>query len=116
MRVRLILLAAVAIGISAGLMSPVRSAGTTIRIDAKRFDYTPHEVRLKLNEPVVLELSSSDRLHGFAISELGFRADVEAGEPVRVPFTPTRAGTFRFLCDTFCGGGHDEMEGRLVVE
>jgi heme/copper-type cytochrome/quinol oxidase subunit 2 len=30
-------------------------------------------------------------------------------------FTPDKAGTFTFLCDVFCGDGHEGMSGRLVV-
>ena len=29
---------------------------------------------------------------------------------------PDRAGRFVFLCDNFCGEGHDRMTGFLVVE
>jgi hypothetical protein len=28
---------------------------------------------------------------------------------------PERAGTFAFHCDVFCGDGHEEMSGRIVV-
>jgi len=33
----------------------------------------------------------------------------------RVRFTPDRAGTFPFLCDIFCGEGHEGMSGKIVV-
>ena len=29
--------------------------------------------------------------------------------------TPDKAGTFIFLCDVFCGDGHEGMNGTLVV-
>ena len=38
-----------------------------VRIVAKRFSFTPSEVRLKKGEPVVLELVSEDRVHGFKL-------------------------------------------------
>ena len=31
-------------------------------------------------------------------------------------FTPTRTGTFEVLCSAFCGIGHPEMRGTVVVE
>jgi cytochrome c oxidase subunit 2 len=34
---------------------------------------------------------------------------------VEVTFTPDRAGRFVFLCDNFCGEGHDRMTGFLLV-
>jgi cytochrome c oxidase subunit 2 len=50
------------------------------------------------------------------LPELGLRADIEPGTVTRVPLTPSRAGTFPFACDIFCGDGHEEMSGELVVE
>jgi len=32
-----------------------------------------------------------------------------------IEFTPTRSGRFEFSCSVFCGDGHDEMNGELVV-
>jgi cytochrome c oxidase subunit 2 len=29
--------------------------------------------------------------------------------------TPDKSGTFTFLCDVFCGTGHEEMSGTLIV-
>ena len=29
--------------------------------------------------------------------------------------TPTKTGEFIFLCDVFCGSGHENMEGTLRV-
>lgn len=86
-----------------------------VRIVAKRFSYTPSEVRLKKGQTVVLELVSEDRVHGFNLPELGIRADVSPKETARVTITPVRAGTFPFHCDVFCGAGHEEMTGSLVV-
>jgi cytochrome c oxidase subunit 2 len=86
-----------------------------VRIVAKRFTYTPAEVTLKKGEPVVLELVSEDRVHGFKLPAFGIRADVRPKEAVRIPITPDKAGRFTFACDVFCGDGHDDMSGTLVV-
>jgi cytochrome c oxidase subunit 2 len=32
-----------------------------------------------------------------------------------VPITPMKAGTFDFLCDNFCGEGHEQMSGQFIV-
>ncbi len=97
------------------------SAGATageprvVRISAKRFEYTPSTVTLKKGEPVVLELVSEDRVHGFKLPAFGIRTDVRPKDPVRIALTPDKAGTFTFACDVFCGDGHDDMTGTLVV-
>ena len=37
------------------------------------------------------------------------------GRTTRLPLTPDKAGTFTFLCDIFCGSGHETMNGTLTV-
>jgi cytochrome c oxidase subunit 2 len=87
-----------------------------VSILAMKFDFTPETVTLKKGRPVVLEITSLDRIHGFAIPELGLRADVLPTETLLVRLVPERAGRFTFRCDNFCGDGHEEMEGAIVVE
>lgn len=91
-------------------------AERVIRITAKKFEYSPNEIRLKKGVPVVLELTSLDRLHGFDCPELGIRSDIEPGKVTTVRFVPDKVGTFSFHCDIFCGDGHEDMAGRFVVE
>jgi plastocyanin len=87
-----------------------------VKIVAKKFEYTPNQIKLKKGEPVVLELTSLDRLHGFNIPDMGVRADIKPNEVTRVRVTPAKAGTFTFFCDIFCGDGHGEMSGQIIVE
>lgn len=87
----------------------------TVKIMAKRFEYVPNEITLKKGVPAVLELVSSDRRHGFHIHDLRIREDVMPGQSVFVRFTPEKAGRFAFECDVFCGTGHEEMSGVIVV-
>ena len=86
-----------------------------IQISAERYEYSPAKVTLKKGEAVTLELTSVDRLHGFHIKELGVRADVLPGQPVRVRIVPDKVGTFPFTCDLFCGSGHGDMNGVILV-
>jgi cytochrome c oxidase subunit II len=86
-----------------------------ITIHARRYTYVPSEVTVKAGVPVVLELVSDDREHGFDLPELDLEANVQPGKPARVAFTPQKPGRYDFHCDVFCGSGHDGMEGTLVV-
>ncbi len=113
-RSRLVL--ALAFGLVASAPLRGRAEGPrVVRIVAKRFSYTPSEITLRKGEPVVLELVSEDRVHGFKLPAFRIRTDVRPNEVTRVPFTPDRTGTFTFACDVFCGDGHDDMTGTLVV-
>ena len=82
---------------------------------AKKFDFTPGEIHLKRGEPVVLELTTLDVVMGFNAPDLGVRCDIVPGAVSRVRFTADRAGEFAFHCDIFCGSGHDDMAGVIVV-
>jgi len=94
---------------------PAQPKEKIIRIDAKRFDYTPSQLTLKKGEAVILELTSSDVLMGFNLPDFNLRADVIPDKVTRVRFVPDKAGSFTFLCDVFCGSKHEEMNGRLTV-
>jgi len=86
-----------------------------VHITAKKFDFTPDTITLKKGEPVVLVVSSQDRKHGFNLRAFGIRADINAGGTARIRFTPDKTGKFTFSCDVFCGEGHEDMTGTIVV-
>jgi len=90
-------------------------AERVIHITAKRFDFSPDSITLKKGEPVVFELSSADREHGFNLRAFGIRTNVSPGKVTRVRLTPDKTGKFTFSCDVFCGDGHEEMTGTVVV-
>lgn len=87
-----------------------------IKIVARRFAYTPNEIVLKKGQPVVLEFTSIDFVHGFKIPDLNIRADLPPGKVTRIRLTPENAGVYDFLCDNFCGSDHEEMSGRIIVK
>ena len=118
---RVLIAAALFVGatIISGLALYVRAnalpAQREIHITAKKFEFTPDTISLKKGEPVVLVLSSQDRKHGFNLRGFGIHADVNPGEVARVRFTPNKTGKFTFSCDVFCGEGHEDMTGTIVV-
>jgi cytochrome c oxidase subunit 2 len=106
-----------AIGIDActvgiGLASPNEKV---IHLTARKFEFSPVEITVKRGEPVVLEITSEDVRHGFTLPDFGVRSDIKLGAVNRISFTPDKAGRFTFACDVFCGAGHEEMAGTLVV-
>jgi cytochrome c oxidase subunit 2 len=86
-----------------------------IQVGAKRFDYAPGHLTLKKGQRVVLELTSRDVVMGFNLPDFNVRGDMIPGKVTRVEFTPDKTGEFTFLCDIFCGSGHEEMHGRITV-
>jgi cytochrome c oxidase subunit II len=87
-----------------------------IKVVAKKFDYTPNEIRLKRGEPTVLELTTLDVVMGFSAPDFQVRANILPGKVTTVRITPDNVGTFIFFCDVFCGSGHEDMNGVIIVE
>jgi cytochrome c oxidase subunit 2 len=115
---RLIALAALLATASFGAYRTARSPEPhirVVRIAAQRFEYDPERVVLKRGEPVVLEFSSRDVVMGFNLPDFGMRTDIVPGRVTRIRFVPDKVGTFTFLCDVFCGAGHEQMEGTIEV-
>lgn len=93
------------------------SAGNeqVIKVTAQRFHYTPSEIQISKGQPVVLEFTSVDFVHGFKVPALDLRVDLPPGRITQVTLKPDKAGVYDFLCDNFCGSGHEEMSGRIIV-
>jgi cytochrome c oxidase subunit 2 len=86
-----------------------------IHISASSFEFKPSEISVKKGVPVTLEIVSQDHHHGFRLSEFHLRADIQPGVTEKIRFVPDKLGKFSFLCDVFCGEGHEEMSGTLTV-
>jgi hypothetical protein len=86
-----------------------------VSITAKKFSFTPSQIMLRAGTPEILELTSLDRQHGFNCPALGIRTDVNPGVISRLRVTAKKPGTYPFHCDIFCGEGHSEMVGDIVV-
>ena len=81
-----------------------------------KWKFDPENIVLQRGQPVVFEVTSSDVHHGFNLPEFGVRADALPGVTSKVSLVPDKAGTFTFHCDYFCGSGHEDMEGSIVVQ
>ena len=86
-----------------------------IEITAKKFEFTPNEITLKKGEPVILRLTSSDRVHGFMSKPLKVDTDIPAGKTTDVAVTPDTVGDFTIICDHYCGTGHGNMKMKATV-
>lgn len=86
-----------------------------IELKATKFDFAAKEIRVRKGQRVTLVLTTPDFVHGFSVPDFNARVDLVPGKSVELTFTPDRAGRFVFLCDNFCGEGHDRMTGFLVV-
>jgi cytochrome c oxidase subunit 2 len=114
----MLLRASIAAGVAAaaGPLAILAQPGPRIiPIQARKFTYEPAELTLKLNEPVVFRLTSVDVVMGFNMPDFKVRGTIIPGQVTEVPMTPNKTGEFIFLCDVFCGSGHENMEGTMRV-
>ena len=86
-----------------------------IGLQAKKFEFTPTEITVKRGNPVTLVLTSLDFDHGFSCPDFKLRSDFIPGREIELNFTPEKAGRYLFVCDNFCGEGHDDMSGVIIV-
>jgi cytochrome c oxidase subunit II len=102
-------------GMAATAVTGSAQAPQIIKVSVKKFEYSVREITVKKGAPVVIELTSEDRQHGFSLPAFGVRGDVNPGEVTRIAFTPDKSGSFEYLCDIFCGDGHEDVTGTLIV-
>ena len=90
-------------------------ANREIEVTAQRFQFTPNNIPMVLGERVTLLVTAVDFPHGFSVPDLGLRVDLVPGKITRVLIAAKEVGTIDFLCDNFCGDGHERMHGQFVV-
>lgn len=87
-----------------------------IEITARRFAFEPSEVEATVGEKLQLVVRSADGVHGLEIKKLKIKKEIpRGGEPVTIDVTPTAEGAFPILCSEYCGNGHNDMSGMLIV-
>ncbi|HVY05313.1 MAG TPA: cupredoxin domain-containing protein [Burkholderiales bacterium] len=102
-------------GVAARATQTLAADAQVVKVVAKRFEFTPSEIALKSGQPAVLEITSLDFIHGFNLPALKLRTNLLPGPPTKVALPALAPGRYDFLCDNFCGGGHEDMNGTLVV-
>lgn len=88
----------------------------TIEVVAKRFAFEPARIEVTEGEKVKLVVKSADGVHGIEIKKFKVNKRVpRGGDAVTIEFVANAAGEFPILCSEYCGDGHEDMKGMLVV-
>ena len=132
-------LAAAMLGFTAAPGAHLAKAGPTapddvqvIEVTAKKYEFNPSPVRVKVGARVQLKITASDHVHGVKLSETADGADkgkpglvfpspqeclrVEQGQTQTLEFTAQAPGTYSIRCCVHCGWDHRGMKGQVVVE
>ena len=119
-RTNVCLLITITVLLGAATWTSGRAAGqdTPREIDvvARRFAFEPARIEVSMGEKVRLRVVSADGVHGLEIKKFNVKKEIPRGtKPVVIEFTASEAGEFPILCSEYCGDGHEEMKGQLVV-
>ncbi len=95
---------------------------------AGKDDVVSKILRLPVNRPALIHLTSRDVIHSFAVPEFRVKQDAIPGMSIPVHFTPTmtteelrektgiETRNFEITCSQLCGLGHFRMLGLAMVE
>ncbi|MCF8294437.1 MAG: cytochrome c oxidase subunit II [Bacteroidales bacterium] len=72
-------------------------------------------LKVPVNTPVVLEMSSQDVVHSLYIPAFRVKEDVNPGRTNKMWFNATMIDTFDIFCAEYCGLLHSSMITKLVV-
>jgi cytochrome c oxidase subunit 2 len=87
-----------------------------IEVLARRFTFEPSTIEVTEGERVRLVVTSGDGVHGIEIKKFRVNKEIpRGGDPVIIDFTASEAGRFPIICSAFCGDGHGDMKGMLIV-
>ena len=104
-----------------------------IQMTARKYEFSPSPVHVKLGMKVQLKITAIDRDHGFTIVRdpvgddssphpgLVFTSTVDGwrllkGKETIIEFVARVSGTYEFNCSLVCGLHHGRMKGRLIVD
>jgi cytochrome c oxidase subunit 2 len=102
---------------SVSLVSNSNQLGLDYSDPAAKDDLTPTgSLHVPKDRPVIIELSSKDVIHNFALPHMRIAQDAIPGQLVPMWFKPIKTGEFEVVCGQLCGLGHYSMKGQLVVD
>jgi cytochrome c oxidase subunit II len=104
-----------------------------IEMTARKYEFSPSPVHVKLGMKIQLRITAIDRDHGFTIVRdpvgdetsphrgLVFTSPsdgwkLKRGQETTIEFVARVPGTYEFNCSLVCGLHHGRMKGRLVVD
>jgi cytochrome c oxidase subunit 2 len=87
-----------------------------IPVVVQRFTFEPARIDVTEGERIRLVVSSGDGVHGLEIKKFRVNKKIpRGGEQVTIDFVASAPGEYPILCSEYCGNGHEEMRGTLVV-
>lgn len=77
--------------------------------------FDPAEIHLPAGAHLTVRVRSRDDFHGFQLVGTNLRISSVGARFTPDTLTLATPGEYEFMCDTYCGAGHETMKGKLVV-
>ena len=77
---------------------------------------TINQLHIPVDTPVIVDLSSKDVIHCFALPVMRVKQDVIPGQVIPIWFQAKETGNFEIACAQLCGLGHYRMRGFFIVD
>lgn len=82
---------------------------------ASMWQFQPAEIYIPVGSTVDFYLTSKDVVHGFNITEKNVNMMAVYGALNKTTVTFDKPGTFDIICHEYCGVGHQNMRGQVIV-
>ena len=110
------------------LIDPVNIYGLDFTDRAAFDDFTPREIHIPVNHPILFKIRARDVLHSVFAPHFRLKMDAVPGMPTQFWFVPTKTTAemreelgnpefnYEIACTEVCGRGHFSMRMLVVVE
>jgi cytochrome c oxidase subunit 2 len=88
----------------------------TAHVIAQMWMFVPRELTVPQGAEVTFIMTSRDITHGILIEEHDVNLMLLPGQVARATTTFDRPGTYQMICHEYCGPGHHNMIGTIIVE
>jgi cytochrome c oxidase subunit 2 len=100
----------------ASLVSNENAIGLDKRDPAAADDFTSPQLHVEQFRPTLLEITSKDVIHSFAVQSMRVMQDAIPGNKVPLWFKPIKTGEYEIICAQLCGANHYAMKGTMVCD
>lgn len=84
-------------------------------IVARAWQFQPNEIEVPVGSSVTFTLASPDVIHGFVLAGTNANVMVIPGQIAQVTAKFEKPGEYVWVCHEYCGFGHHQMFGKVVV-
>jgi cytochrome c oxidase subunit 2 len=82
---------------------------------AQQFIFRPNPIRVPADSRVTFYITSPDVIHGFEVVGTNVNTMVIPGQVATITVEFDEPAEYGVLCNEYCGSGHHDMEGKLIV-